>query len=174
MSLLAATAAPKRSAPFDREPGYYEPAKLWLYGNTRLLRGTLDYVSLALGPPNHLPADLDRIEMQAEYMVLQSKVLVCGIHHPAHQRVAVVPLRWGSPRILVLSGGFHYHLGKDLRQEPFRAARLWRYEFDSKTDLVVSRRAPEKLPTYASDNPTVDRLIHKIALREIDALLFQP
>ena len=96
---------------------------------------------------------------------MDGKVLVCGIHSPAHQRVAVVPLRWGSPRIVVLSGGFFHHLGADLREEPFRSARLWRYAWDPSTDLAVSRRPPESLPTYARHNPAVDRLVEAIALR---------
>jgi DNA processing protein len=85
-----------------------------------------------------------------------------------------VPLRWGAPRILVFSGGFHHHLGPDLKEEPFRAARLWRYQFDAKTDLVISRRAPDKLPTFARFNPTVDRLIQRIVAREVPGLLFEP
>ena len=96
---------------------------------------------------------------EVEEIVLDGKVLVCGIHSPAHQRAAVVPLKWGSPRILILSGGFYHHLGENLKDEPFRTARLWRYQFDAKTDLVVSRRAPDKKPTFARHNPTVDRLI---------------
>jgi len=109
---------------------------------------------------------LDTIERMTEELVLAGKIIVCGIHNPAHIRAACVPLRWGSPRIVVLSGGFHYHLGTDLKSEPFRAGRLWRYEWDAKTDLAVSRRAPEKLPTYAHYNTTVDRLIDMLATRE--------
>lgn len=99
-------------------------------------------------------------------------VLIAGIHSPAHQRAAIVPLRWGAPRILVFSGGFYYHLGLDLKQEPFRAARLWRYQFDAKTDLVISRRHPESLPTFARFNPTVDRLIERIAGGNVPGVLF--
>jgi hypothetical protein len=154
---------PRRTAPFDDEPGYHEPCGLWFYGNVRLLHGHLAYVEAACGPPRHSPAALDAIEAETERLVLDGKVLVCGIHSPAHQRAATVPLRWGSPRIVVFSGGFLRHLGEDLRQEPFRVARLWRYEWDAKTDLAVSRRAPEKLPTFGSHNPTVDRLIALLA-----------
>jgi hypothetical protein len=156
-------APPRRSAPFDVEPGYFEPGGLWLYGNSRLLDGKLACVANACGPNHHLPRELDAVEREAEKLVLDGRALVCGIHNAAHQRAAVVPLRWGSPRIVVVSGGFYYHLGQDLKQEPFRAARLWRYEFDPRTDLAVSRRAPDKKPTYASHNPTVDRLIRLIA-----------
>lgn len=158
--------APRRSAPYDVEPGYYEPGGLWLYGNVRLLQAKLAYAPAAGGPPVHRPRELEALEREAEEHVLASRVLVCGIHNAAHQRVAVVPLRWGSPRIVVLSGGFHHHLGKDLKDEPFRAARLWRYQWDPKTDLAISRRAPDKLPTFAHHNPTVDRLITMLVAKE--------
>ena len=156
-------AAPVRSARFEDEPGYYAPAGLWLYGNVRLLHGKLACVEEALGQRDFAPPILDAVERAAEQTVLAGKVLVCGVHNPAHQRAAIVPLRWGSPRIVVVSGGFLYHLGLQLKQEPFRAARLWRYEWDAKTDLIVSRRDPERLPTFAHHNPTVDRLIRELA-----------
>lgn len=145
---------------------------LWLYGNVSLLNSNLAHVKEALGHPFHTPDQLDQIEQRVESLVLAGHVLVTGIHSPAHQRAAVVPLRWGSPRVLVLSGGFRHHLGADLLDEPFRTARLWRYQFDNRTDLVVSRRAPDRLPTYALHNPTVDRLIEKIARHECAGCLF--
>lgn len=154
---------PRRTAPFTVEPGYYEPARLWLYGNVRDFHSRLAYVSWATGQSFFTGAEVEAIEHQAEQLVLDGKTLVCGVHNGVHQRIALVPLRWGAPRILVFSGGFYYHLGKDLNEEPFRAARLWRYQWDPTTDLAVSRRAPEKLPTYALHNPTVDRLITQIA-----------
>ncbi len=163
---------PRRTAPFDLEPGFYEPAALWLFGNARLLMGKLAFVDLSFGPANHAPSDLDEVERIAEGLVLSANVLVSGIHSPAHMRAAIVPLRWGAPRILVVSGGIEYHLGSKLDQEPFRAARLWRYQWDPRTDLIVSRRAPRKLPTFARTNPTVDRLIRRIVKREVDGLLF--
>lgn len=157
---------PARTAPFDVEPGYYPAGSLWLYGNVKLLHGQLANVALACGANRHRPFELDAIEREAEELVLNSKILVCGIHNPAHQRAAIVPLRWGAPRIVVLSGGFQHHLGKDLKDEPFRAARLWRYQWDPKTDLAISRRAPDKLPTFAHHNPTVDRLITMLVAKE--------
>ena len=155
--------APKRTMPFDAEPGFHEPAGLWLYGNARLLMGKLAYIPGALGPPDQDPQELDEIEAQTEKLVLDGNVLVTGIHNAAHQRVGLVPLRWGAPRILVFSGGFEYHLGKDLKDEPFRAARLWRYQWDAHTDLAISRRSPKSLPTYALLNPTVDSMVQRIA-----------
>jgi len=164
---------PKREMPFHVEPGFYEDGEVWLYGNARILQGHLAFVAGALGPNHQSLAELNAIEAEAERYVLDSKVLVCGTHSPAHQRAAVVPLRWGSPRILVLSGGFKHHLGEKLDQEPFRAARLWRYKWDPQTDLAISRRAPEKLPTFATHNPTVDRMIALIVGRRWPGLLFE-
>ncbi len=166
------TTAPPRSAPFDQEPGFYEPAGLWLYGNVRLLRANLACVDRSFGHPVHTPDQLDRISKEAMRLVLDSRVLVAGVHNTAHQRAAVVPLRWGAPRILVFSGGFHVHLGSDLKNEPFRAARLWRHQFDPQTDLVVSRRAPNRLPTFSLFNPTVDRLIQKVVNQGFLGCLF--
>jgi len=162
-------ACSKRSAPFTEEPGKH--GKLWLYGNARLLSGNLACVGKACGPFVHRPADLDEIEKIAEEIVLDSKILVCGVHNGAHQRAAVVPLRWGSPRIVVFSGGFHYHLGSELKNEAFRAARLWRHSWDPLTDLAVSRRAPDKKPTYATYNSTVDSLIMRLAAGDRVGLL---
>lgn len=147
----------KRSAPFNEEPGQH--GKLWLYGNVRLLQADLACVGRACGQPVHTSQQLEEIEKFAEQIVLDGKILVCGVHNPAHQRAAVVPLRWGSPRIVVFSGGFKQHLGDDLKNEAFRAARLWRYAWDPLTDLAVSRRAPDKRPTWGHYNPTVDSLI---------------
>ncbi len=130
------SAPPRRSAPFEQEPGYYEPAGLWFYGNVRLLQSSLFYVPASLGPPTHLPRILDEIERDAEHHVLNSRTLVCGIHQAAHMRAAIVPLRWRSPRIVVLSRGFHFHLGKELTNEPFLSATLWRDRWDPKTDLA--------------------------------------
>jgi hypothetical protein len=155
--------APKRTLPFDQEPGFHPPAGLWLYGNVKLLEGPLAFLPQSLGEQDGDCKELDELQTMTENLVLDSKIIVCGVHNFAHQRVAVVPLRWGSPRIVVFSGGFHAHLGPDLKNEAFRAARLWRYQWDAQTDLAVSRRAPDKLPTYSLINPTVDRMIERIA-----------
>lgn len=160
----------RRTAPYDEEPGYYAPGKLWLYGNVKLLHAKLVHVPAACGQRSPTACQLDRIEAEAEQLVLSGKVLVCGIHGSAHQRAAVVPLRWGSPRIVVMSGGFKFHLGNDLTQEPFRVARLWRYQWDPRTDLAISRRAPDKLPTFANYNPTVDRIITLLAAGKLPGL----
>lgn len=154
---------PRRSAPYDAEPGYYEPGALWLYGNVRTLWGRLACAASALGPPHHLPDELDEVERQAREHVFRGRTLVCGVHSPAHRRAAAVPLRWGSPRVVVVSGGFFHHLGPSLDEEPFPEGRLWRAGFDPATDLAVSRRAPGKKPTFALHNPAVDRAVSLLA-----------
>ena len=164
---------PPRSAPFDQEPGFYEDGGVWLYGNARALKSNLAFVARACGVGERTPSQLDAISAEAMRIVLNSQVLVCGIQNLAHQRATVVPLRWGAPRILVLSGGFKYHFGENLDQEPFRAARLWRRCWDPLTDLAISRRAPDKLPTFAHNNPTIDRMIRAIVNREWPGLLFE-
>jgi hypothetical protein len=59
----------QRDRPFSEEPGFYKPARLWLYGNVRLLDATLDTVEGAMGPNIHTPAQLDSIEQEAEGLV---------------------------------------------------------------------------------------------------------
>ena len=83
----ARPAPPRRSARFEDEPGYYEPAGLWFYGNIRLLQGSLVHVPAALGPATHLPGLLDEIERE-NFQVL-------------HQRIALTPIRklWISWRV---------------------------------------------------------------------------
>lgn len=164
---------PRRSSPFGHEPGFYPDAGLWLYGNVRLLDANLVYVPQALGQTDGSPETCTCVEHETERIVLEGRIVVTGIHNPAHRKVAVVALRWGAPRILVLSGGFFFHLGKDLKDEPFPEGRLWRHSFDPKTDLVVSRRAPDRRPTHALHNTTVDRLVVRIAERQVPGLLFK-
>ena len=155
-----------RCEPFDVEAGFHQLAGLWLYGHWRLLYGNLACVPEAFGLDCHSPAELNLIDKVAMELVLKGRTLVSGIHNLAHRRVVIAAFAWGSPLIVVLSGGFHYHLGSELDQQPFAAGRLWRYNWDPVSDLVVSRRAPDKLPTYSRHNPTVDRLIAKLAEKE--------
>ena len=155
----------RRCTRYEDEPSFYEAGGLWLYGNVRLLQGKLSCVEAAFGPGPWSRAVLDDIEREAERRILNAEILVCGVHNEAHQRAAVVPLRWGAPRVIVFSGGIRVHLGANLKNEPFRAARLWRYQWDPKTDLAVSRRAPGKLPTFSRFNRTVDRMIRSLAER---------
>lgn len=130
---------PARLEAFDDDP----PAGLFAYGNLRLLdRRTFSVLSSR----NTSPSGLETIEKLVEEGVFASEVLVAGHDRPEYQRAAVVPLRWGSPRILCLDRGIFRALGEDLSQEPFRAARLWRYKFDPKTDLALSPFRPKDGP----------------------------
>ena len=138
------------------------PAALFLYGNTRLLDSRCFAV---LSSRNTPPAGLDQIERLAEEGVLRSEVLVCGHDRPEYQRAAVVPLRWGSPRILCLDRGLFQALGDNLTEEPFRAARLWRYQFDPLTDLAVSA-VPPTTGYRGLNNQVRDRLVAGLAHRQ--------
>ena len=87
-----------------------------------------------------------------------------GHDRPEYQRSAVVPLRWGAPRILCLDRGLFQVLGDDLKNEAFRAARLWRYEFDPSTDLVISPFRPES-GFIGVNNQVRDRLVASLSHR---------
>jgi DNA processing protein len=137
------------------------PGVLFLYGNARLLEARTFCV---LGSRGTMPADLELIERLTEEGVLDAEVLVTGHDRPEYQRSAVVPLRWGSPRILCLDRGLFRVLGDDLRDEAFRAARLWRYEFDPATDLVVSPFRP-KADFIGINNRVRDRLVACLSRR---------
>lgn len=142
---------------FDPHP----PGVLFLYGNQSLLKARTFCV---LGSRASLPADLDLIEKLTEEGVLNGEVLVTGHDRPEYQRSAVVPLRWGAPRILCLDRGLFKVLGDDLRDEAFRAARLWRYEFDPSTDLVVSPFRPHA-DFLGVNNQVRDRLVASLSHR---------
>lgn len=153
VSLVTAADAhyPVRVEAMDPQP----PGVLFLYGNAKLLGSRTFAVLASRGTP---PRTLDLLEERVEAGVLDAEVLVSGHDRPEYQRAAVVPLRWGSPRILCLDRGVFEALGDDLREEPFRAARLWRYQFDPSTDLVVSPFRPEA--HYVGVNNQVrDRLV---------------
>lgn len=147
---------PSRIEQMDTNP----PGVLFLYGNTKLLESKTFCV---LSSRNSFPAELDLIEKLAEEAVLDGGILVAGHDTPEYQRAAVVPLRWGSPRILCLDRGMFNVLGEDLRDEAFRAARLWRYQFDPQTDLVVSPFRPEA-DFVGINNQIRDRLVGCLSL----------
>jgi DNA processing protein len=145
------------------------PGLLFLYGNHRLLEAKTFCV---LASRNTLPADLELIEKLTEEGVLSSEVLVTGHDRPEYQRSAIVPLRWGSPRILCLDRGLFKVLGEDLKDEAFRAARLWRYQFDPATDLVVSPFRPEA-DFFGINNRVRDRLVACLS-RRLDFVSIAP
>jgi DNA processing protein len=142
---------PTRIEQMDPDP----PGVLFLYGNQNLLSSATFSV---LSSRNAKTAELEAIERLAEEGVLAGDVLVTGHDRPEYQRSAVVPLRWGAPRILCLDRGLFKVLGDDLRDEAFRTARLWRYEFDPSTDLVVSPFRPEA-DFIGVNNQVRDRLV---------------
>lgn len=142
---------------FDPDP----PGVLFFYGNMRLLEAKTFCV---LSSRNSRPADLELIEKLTEEGVLKSEVLVTGHDRPEYQGSAVVPLRWGAPRILCLDRGLFKVLGDDLMNEAFRAARLWRYQFDSSTDMVVSAFRPHA-DFIGVNNQVRDRLVASLSRR---------
>ncbi len=83
------TNAPRRTVPYDMEPGYYESGGIWLFGNVRLLQVNLAYVPDAFGPDRHCAQRLASIEAAAERIVFEHGILVCGIHNEAHRRASV-------------------------------------------------------------------------------------
>ena len=145
------------------------PGLLFLYGNAKLLEAQTFCV---LGSRNSRPAELELIEQLTEEGVLAAEVLVTGHDRPEYQRSAVVPLRWGSPRILCLDRGMFKVLGEDLRDEAFRAARLWRYQFDPSTDLVISPFRPEA-DFVGINNKIRDRLVASLS-RRLDFASIRP
>lgn len=150
---------------FDPDP----PGVLFLHGNLRLLQAPTFAV---LASRATTPAGLDLIDTLTEEGVLGGETLVTGHDRPEYQRSAIVPLRWGAPRVLVLDRGLFQVLGPDLRDEAFRAARLWRYEFDPNTDLAVSPFRPEA-DFIGVNNQVRDRLVASLA-RRIDFVSVAP
>ncbi|HJP83410.1 MAG TPA: hypothetical protein VJ835_07880 [Fimbriimonadaceae bacterium] len=148
---------PSRVEQMDSDP----PGVLFFYGNTKLLESNTFCV---LSSRNSFPADLNEIERITEEGVLEGGILVAGHDTPEYQRAAVVPLRWGSPRILCLDRGLFTVLGDDLRDEAFRAARLWRYEFDPKTDLAISPFRPES-DFVGINNKVRDKLVGSLSMK---------
>lgn len=148
---------PEKVEAFDPDP----PGALFFYGNLKLLSAKTFGI---LSSRDTSPKGLDEIEALAEKGILNGEVLVSGHDRPEYQRSAIVPLRWGAPRILVLDRGLYEALGENLMDEPFRAARLWRYQFDPKTDLVVTPFRPEA--KFANPfNRVRDRLVASLSDR---------
>jgi len=154
---LADVHYPRPIEAFDPDP----PGALFLYGNARLLSVPTFAVMASRGGG---PRTLDRIEALTQEGVLASEVVVSGHDRPEYQRAAIVPLRWGAPRILVLDRGLFRALGDELDREPFAGARLWRYKFDPQTDLVVSPVKP-RAGFVGVSNQVRDRLVAALASR---------
>lgn len=145
------------------------PGALFYYGNHRILDAKTFTVLSSRSSP---PSALDQMERLSEEGVLAGEILVTGHDTPEYQRAAVVPLRWGAPRVLCLDRGLFDALGPRLTDEPFRAARLWRYEFDPKTDLAISVAHPQK-GYVPGMNARRDRLIAGLS-RRLDLVAISP
>lgn len=150
---------------FDPDP----PGVLFLFGNTRLVDGRTFSV---LSSRNTTIAGLDQISQLTEEAVLHGEILVSGHNTNEYQRSALVPLRYGAPRILALDRGLFPALGKNLTEELFPSARLWRFEFDSKTDLVITPFRPNAGFTGVN-NKVRDRIIAGMS-RRVDFIEVQP
>ena len=153
VSLVTAADAhyPTRVEEMDPNP----PGVLFFYGNAKLVNARTFTVLASRGTP---PRALEQMVKRVVSGLLSAEVLVSCQDRAEYQRAAVVPLRWGSPRILCLDRGLFQALGETLRDEPFRAARLWRYQFDPSTDLVVSPFRPEA-HFVGVNNQVRDRLV---------------
>lgn len=147
---------PRRIEQMDPDP----PGFLFFYGNVKLLEADTKCVMASRGMSSK---GLALIEKLTEEAVLAGLTVVGGHDTPEYQRSSVVPLRWGAPRILVLDRGLYKALGEDLKDEPFRAARLWRYQFDPKTDLVVSSINPDR-DYHPNSNRVRDKLVASLSL----------
>lgn len=147
---------PLRIEQFDTDP----PGVLYTFGNIRLLESNT-FTVLSSRKTSHV--GMEKIELFTEEHVLLGQTLVSGHDTPEYQRSAIVPLRWGAPRILVLDNGFFTALGADLTNEPFRAARLWRHQFDPITDLAVSCLNPNT-NYHRNSNRMRDKLIASLSL----------
>lgn len=156
---------PRRIEAMDPDP----PGVLFLYGNAKLIDGRTFCVMSSRKSPEDA---LNLIEKSVEEGVLDGRILVSGHDTPEYQRAAVVPLRWGAPRILVLDQGFFQVFGPELNDEPFRAARLWRYKFDPKTDLAVTWVSPDGL-YHPNSNRMRDKLVAALS-HQLDFVCVAP
>lgn len=145
------------------KPAFLKSHGLWVYGNPRLLKAKRAYVpKVCFGDENN-PQDLIDIAMETNRLVFEGYVIVSGIHNRLHRQAALVPLRWGSPRILVISGGFTHFFGDNFEEEPFPLAKRWRDCWDPRVDLAVSAQDPDARPCLARNIPAVNRLVQKLA-----------
>lgn len=156
---------PKQLEEFMGSPPFY----LFLYGNVALLKAKKFAVVASQGASKK---HLQLVEAKTEAGVLKGETLVVGVNTEAYKRAAVVPLRWGAPRIIVLDRGLFAALGENLDQEMFPAARLWRYKFDPEVDLVISFCRPDE-PFRVGANKVRDQLVVALADR-LEAAYVRP
>ena len=88
-------------------------------------------------------SDIDDLEQQVEKAVLEGKIIVinCNLLGKNAQesrlieRAGVIPLRWGVPRLLLVTPKQSMLL--DRRKELCPSWRLWRHQFDPRCDAWV-------------------------------------
>jgi len=117
------------------------PGYLFLYGNERLLRNPTFCV---IASRDAAQKDVARAARVVEEQLLAGKTLVTGSDTQSYRSAAMVPLRWGAPRIVVLDRGLVEALGENLDEELFPAARVWRQRFEPDTDLAISFGRPDE------------------------------
>jgi hypothetical protein len=161
--IFGITSASMHSIDVQAKPTFLESLGLWVYGNPRLLTSKRTHVNKVCTGNENNPQDLIDIAIETNRLVFDGFVIVSGIHNRLHRQSALVPLRWGSPRILVISGGFTHYFGDDFGEEPFPLARRWRDRWDPRVDLAVSAQAPDARPCLARHIPAVNRLVQKLA-----------
>ena len=172
LSALGVTAITAADAHYPRQLELFDPKPpelLYFYGNTKLLTANTFCV---LSSRHTTEGGLIEIEKATEHHILRSRTLITGHDTLEYQRSAVTALRWGSPRILVLDTGLFNALGDDLREEPFPAARLWRYKFDPRTDLAISAVNPYR-PYHPTANKIRDRIIGGLSMH-LDGIEIKP
>ncbi len=137
----------------------------YIYGNTQLLGSSrLACCESVFKHQEHqlTKRDIEEIEEEAiDLVVYEHKILVTGIHNHAHQVASCIPLRFGSPRILILDFDPRIlWVGKaeDDLPELFSPAILWRYWFDPLVDLILCT----SLSPIAKNQPG------KLVLKDID------
>jgi hypothetical protein len=144
----------------------------YIYGNEELLTSSrLAHVESVqrLQGQELTKRDILEIEEEAIDLVLdQRKIMVTGIHNKAHQVAACVPLRFASPRILVLAFDprvLWIDKNEDELPELFDEACLWRYRFDPLIDLVLCTCLSPILANKAATRqiPKVDRIAKEIS-----------
>jgi hypothetical protein len=144
----------------------------FVYGNEQLLSSSrLAYVESVqrLQGQELTKKDIEEIEEESTELVIdQRKILVTGIHNQAHQKAACIPLRFASPRILVLAFDprvLWINRDEDELPELFDEARLWRYRFDPLIDLVLCTSLSPILANKAAVRqiPRIDRIAKEIS-----------
>jgi|CXWL01.1.fsa_nt_gi hypothetical protein len=143
------------------------PMRLSYCGNFRLLESSRAAIPLASSRNSASATNTDVVKMLADQLVFVPMVIVCGIHTLAQVESALVALRWGCPRIMLLPGHLHLHLGSHLDEEPEQSFLQWRSHWDGSTDLALSLQTEDSAPDGSTSNWMLDRTIREIATHQI-------